>query len=208
MDDRLEKVASVLTELKRSKMKKKDLGLPQRSVKGEPGAVGTYPMPDKKHAAVAKAFAKRNLARGRLTQEQYDQIVAKANEKLGTVEKTAEHHDRSPAMGALHGFLTGTVGGVGGAAVGASLHRAIGGTSPKRAALPMRVAGKMRHLTHGRMAAIALGGLGGAYAMRSLLKEKDEPMRHGATISSAVMGGNVLGSGLVGAIGFSGKTKK
>ena len=39
-------------------------------------------MPDKSHAANAKARAKQQLKRGKLTRSAYDKIVAKANRVL------------------------------------------------------------------------------------------------------------------------------
>jgi hypothetical protein len=42
-----------------------------------------YPMPDKSHAANAKARAKQQLKRGKLTRGAYKKIVAKANGVLG-----------------------------------------------------------------------------------------------------------------------------
>lgn len=48
---------------------------------GEPGD-RKYPMPDRSHAANAKARAKQQLKKGKLTRGQYDHIVRKANRKL------------------------------------------------------------------------------------------------------------------------------
>ena len=78
----LEKLARVLTDNARAKVKKRGMGLPGNAEKGRGAVVGSYPMPDRRHAAVAKSFAKRNLDRGRLTQAEYDRIVAKADRKL------------------------------------------------------------------------------------------------------------------------------
>jgi hypothetical protein len=49
---------------------------------GEPGE-RKYPMPDRSHAANAKARAKQQLDAGRLSRSEYSTIVAKANRKLG-----------------------------------------------------------------------------------------------------------------------------
>jgi len=65
---------SELNAAKRKRLPKSDFG--------EPGD-RKYPMPDRSHAANAKSRAKQMLSRGRLSQEQYDKIVAKANRKLG-----------------------------------------------------------------------------------------------------------------------------
>lgn len=67
------KLAGKLTTAKRKRLRPSTFGLPgQRK----------YPVTDNKHAALAKAYAKKNLARGNLTEAQYNQIVAKANRKL------------------------------------------------------------------------------------------------------------------------------
>lgn len=42
-----------------------------------------YPMPDKSHAANAKARAKQQMNKGNLSASSYKTIVAKANRKLG-----------------------------------------------------------------------------------------------------------------------------
>jgi hypothetical protein len=42
-----------------------------------------YPMPDKSHAANAKGRAKQMLKRGSISKAAYDQVIAKANRKLG-----------------------------------------------------------------------------------------------------------------------------
>lgn len=49
---------------------------------GLPGS-RKYPMPDRSHAANAKARAKQMLVRGRLSSEQYARITAKTNRLLG-----------------------------------------------------------------------------------------------------------------------------
>lgn len=49
---------------------------------GEP-AERKYPMPDRSHAANAKARAKQMLNRGTISQAEYDKICAKADRKLG-----------------------------------------------------------------------------------------------------------------------------
>jgi hypothetical protein len=43
----------------------------------------SYPVPDKSHAANAKARAKQQLDAGKISKAQYDAIVAKANKVLG-----------------------------------------------------------------------------------------------------------------------------
>ena len=67
------KLAGKLTTAKRNKLKSSTFGLP---------GVRKYPMPDDKHAVLAKSYAKKNLNRGNLTEAQYNAIVTKANRKL------------------------------------------------------------------------------------------------------------------------------
>lgn len=68
------KLVGKLTAAKRNKLKSSTFGLPGRRA---------YPMPDRSHAANAKARAKQQLNTGNLSQGQYAQIVNKANRKLG-----------------------------------------------------------------------------------------------------------------------------
>lgn len=65
-----------LSSAARKALPKKVFGLPAKA----PGA-GSYPMPDKKHAAVAKAYAKRFASPA-----QQQEIDAKANKVLGKVK--------------------------------------------------------------------------------------------------------------------------
>jgi len=58
----------------RNKLKKSTFGLPGSR---------KYPMPDRSHAANAKARAKQMLESGRLSQSSYEKIIGKANRKLG-----------------------------------------------------------------------------------------------------------------------------
>lgn len=62
-----------LTAKKRNNMPKKMFG---------DKAYRKYPMPDKSHAANAKARAKQMLDKGIITQAKYDHIVAMANHIL------------------------------------------------------------------------------------------------------------------------------
>jgi len=55
---------------KRKKLKKSQFGLPGKR---------KYPMPDKSHAVNAKARAKQQRKRGKLSKSAYDKVVAKAN---------------------------------------------------------------------------------------------------------------------------------
>jgi hypothetical protein len=65
-----------------AKLKAKTRNALPSSEFGMPGE-RKYPMPDKSHAANAKARAAQQLAAGRLTKAQHDAIVAKANRMLG-----------------------------------------------------------------------------------------------------------------------------
>jgi hypothetical protein len=58
----------------RNKLKKSTFGLPSER---------KYPMPDKSHAANAKARATQMVKKGKLTKSQEKRIDAKANKVLG-----------------------------------------------------------------------------------------------------------------------------
>ena len=66
-----------LTAKKRKKLPKKSFAGPGRS----------YPVHDKAHAANAKARAKQQLRRGKLSKSAYARIVARANKVLGKSKK-------------------------------------------------------------------------------------------------------------------------
>ena len=57
----------------RKKLKKSQFGLPGKR---------KYPMPDKAHAVNAKARAKQQRKRGRLSKSAYEKVVAKANKVI------------------------------------------------------------------------------------------------------------------------------
>jgi hypothetical protein len=63
-----------LTAKRRKRLPKSSFGLPGRRA---------YPMPDRSHAINAKARARQQLNKGRLSRSSYNRIVAKANRKLG-----------------------------------------------------------------------------------------------------------------------------
>lgn len=67
------RLAGKLTTAKRNKLKSSSFALPSQR---------KYPVNDNKHAVLAKAYAKKNLERGNLTEAQYNQIVTRANRKL------------------------------------------------------------------------------------------------------------------------------
>jgi hypothetical protein len=67
-----------LTTVKRKKLPKSDFGLP-----GEK----KYPMPDKSHAANAKARATQMVNKGKLSESAKSKIDAKANKILGKSKK-------------------------------------------------------------------------------------------------------------------------
>lgn len=65
---------ATLTAAKRKKLSKKDFGIPGREA---------YPMPDKAHAANAKARATQMVNKGKLSKSSEAKIDAKANKVLG-----------------------------------------------------------------------------------------------------------------------------
>jgi len=70
---------AVLTAKARNNMKPSTFGLPDKDA---------YPMPDKEHAADAKARATQEVAKGKLTPEEAAQIRHKANHILGETDST------------------------------------------------------------------------------------------------------------------------
>jgi len=73
-----------LTTAQRKKMPKSEFGLPAKKGKnGENKAgKGGYPMPDKADARVAKSYAAKEEARGKLSESAKEKIDRKANKKL------------------------------------------------------------------------------------------------------------------------------
>jgi hypothetical protein len=67
----------------RAHVSRQKFGLPEKAQ--TPAAKkesGNYPMPDRTHAANAKARAKQQLKKGNLTKDQYEKIVRKADRVL------------------------------------------------------------------------------------------------------------------------------
>ena len=72
-----------LRSRRRARIPTRRFGLPERArTSGAKKESGNYPMPDRRHAANAKARAKQQLKRRRLSRAKYDRIVAKANRIL------------------------------------------------------------------------------------------------------------------------------
>lgn len=72
-----------LRSRRRARIPTRRFGLPERARTSEAKKEsGNYPMPDRRHAANAKARAKQQLKRRRLSRAKYDRIVAKANRIL------------------------------------------------------------------------------------------------------------------------------
>lgn len=75
-----------LTSKKRRRLRKSTFGLPGRRA---------YPMPDKRHAANAKARATQMVKRGKLSRSAAARIKAKANRVLGKSRKKSTPKRRS-----------------------------------------------------------------------------------------------------------------
>ena len=73
-----------LTAKQRKALTKSDFGIPGKA----PGH-GSYPMPDKEHARVAKSYASKEEHAGKLSKSQEKKIDAKADAKLHDVKS---HH--------------------------------------------------------------------------------------------------------------------
>lgn len=72
-----------LTAADRKKLPSSKFGLPSKAKSaGGKARAGSYPMPDRKHAALAKSFAARDASPA-----QRKQIDAKANKILGRKKK-------------------------------------------------------------------------------------------------------------------------
>lgn len=67
-----------LSSRRRKRLPKSSFGLPGSR---------SYPMHDRAHAINAKARAKQQLNKGKLSRSSYNKIVAKANRKLGKGRK-------------------------------------------------------------------------------------------------------------------------
>ena len=65
----------------RRKLKKSQFGLPGKR---------KYPMPDKAHAVNAKARAKQQRKRGKLSKSAYAKVVAKANKVIKRSRRTSK----------------------------------------------------------------------------------------------------------------------
>lgn len=75
-----------LTTKQRKKIPKSQFGLPGKVKKGT-ASRGAYPMPDKSHAANAKARATQMVKAGKLSKSSKAKIDAKANRVLGKGKK-------------------------------------------------------------------------------------------------------------------------
>jgi hypothetical protein len=72
-----------LTAKKRRKLRKDQFGLPEKAkTSDEKAESGNYPMPDKRHAANAKARATQQVKKGNLTKSKRDRIHRKADRVL------------------------------------------------------------------------------------------------------------------------------
>jgi hypothetical protein len=72
-----------LTAKKRAKLPSKDFGLPEKArTTDAKKESGNYPMPDKEHAANAKARAQQQHDRGNLSKKDLERIDRKADKVL------------------------------------------------------------------------------------------------------------------------------
>lgn len=76
-----------LTTTQRNKMSSSQFGMPGKGAGPKGKGSGSYPMPDKSHAANAKARATQQVKAGNLTPAQKAKIDAKANKVLGNTKK-------------------------------------------------------------------------------------------------------------------------
>jgi len=85
----MQKLAKSLMMSVRKRIKDKNFALPGQGSGTSGKGSGSYPIHDRKHGALALSFAKRNLTRGKLSQEDYNSIVAKVHAKYPTMGKKA-----------------------------------------------------------------------------------------------------------------------
>lgn len=78
---------ATLSSKARKNVPKSKMGVPSKATKGGGAVSGTYPMPDRAHAANAKARATQQVKKGNLSPAQAAKIKAKANKILGTKSK-------------------------------------------------------------------------------------------------------------------------
>ena len=78
---------ATLSAKARKSVPKGQMGVPGKATKKGGAVSGTYPMPDKSHAANAKARATQQVKKGNLSSSQAATIRAKANRVLGTSGK-------------------------------------------------------------------------------------------------------------------------
>jgi hypothetical protein len=76
---------AVLSTKRRNRLRKSTFGLPSQR---------KYPMPDRAHAANAKARATQQYKKGRLSKSQKNKIHAKANRILGKGRKRTSSRRR------------------------------------------------------------------------------------------------------------------
>lgn len=68
---------------RRAMLPTKKFGLPERARSSDARKeTGNYPMPDRRHAANAKARAEQQLGKKKLSRARYDRIVSKADRIL------------------------------------------------------------------------------------------------------------------------------
>lgn len=79
--------AHKLTYAERQSLPKSDYGLPGKKNKSNKAGKGGYPMPDKKHARVAKSYASKEEHAGKLSKSAEEKIDAKADRVLGKSKK-------------------------------------------------------------------------------------------------------------------------
>ena len=76
---------ATLTAKQRQALPKSKFGLPGKGEGPKGAGAGSYPMPDRKHAAIAKSYAKRYAS-----PSQRARINAKANAIIGKSDKSKE----------------------------------------------------------------------------------------------------------------------
>lgn len=72
-----------LSASQRKAVPKSEFGLPAKKTAANPTGKGGFPMPDRRHAGIAKSYARQGVEKGTLSPSAEKKIDSKANAILG-----------------------------------------------------------------------------------------------------------------------------
>ena len=89
-----------LSANRRKNIPKSEMGLPGEATKKGGAVAGSYPMPDKNHARLAKAMASKEVNAGNLSKAAESKIDAKADKILGggAADHARAMHEKAKAQ--------------------------------------------------------------------------------------------------------------